>query len=152
MLVMIFSLSITCLAAGAEDEARKPAAPTMAPKAAAREPVAMRPARANFAVISGAITKIDNSDPANIKLDVKNDADGIMHTIQLTPWTNITKVTDASELKTGEAVRVMSRKVDDKEVAMGVMFGKIRMIPPPPPARQAAAPVTAPVAQEGVKK
>jgi hypothetical protein len=93
--------------------------------------------RANFNMLYGTITKIDTSDPANVKLEVKNEADNTTHTVELTPATNVTKVTDISELKTGENVRVMARKVDDKEVAMGVMFGKIRK-PAPRPVRPAA--------------
>jgi hypothetical protein len=53
----------------------------------------------------------------------------------------VTKVTDISELKTGEAIRVMCRKVDDKEVAMGVLFGNIKSMPPPRPVGAMPPPV-----------
>ena len=88
------------------------------------------PAKANFAMIAGTVTTIDTKDPANIKLTVKNDADNTTHIVTVTPWTNITKVTDVSELKTDEPIRMMTRKVEDKEVAMGIMFGKIKAMPP----------------------
>ena len=83
------------------------------------------PQKPNFGMIAGTVTSVNSTDPANVKLSVKNDADGTVHTIAVTPWTNITKVTDISELKEGEQVRMMTRKVDDKEVAMGIMFKSI---------------------------
>jgi Cu/Ag efflux protein CusF len=91
--------------------------------------IAAAKAKANFGMLAGTVTSINNSDPANVKLSVKNDADGSMHTVMVTPVTNITKVTDISELKTGEQVRMMTRKVDDKDVAMGIMFGKVKTAP-----------------------
>ena len=106
----------------------KKAAPA-APKTAAAAPAIPAPPKANFGMLAGTITSINNTDPANIKLEIKNSADGSTHTVMVTPWTNITKVTDASELKTGEPIRVMTRKTDDKDVAMGIMFGKIKAIP-----------------------
>ncbi|MDO8525971.1 MAG: hypothetical protein Q7S07_05755 [Candidatus Omnitrophota bacterium] len=104
---------------------KKTAAPA-AEKAAAKMPV---PPKANFGMLVGTIASINSADPANIKLEVKNTADGSMRTVLVTPWTNITKVTDASELKTGDPIRMMTRKTDDKDVAMGIMFGKIKAIP-----------------------
>jgi len=110
------------------------------------------PPRPNFGMIAGAILSIDNTDPANIKLTVKNDADGSVRAVTVTPWTNITKVIDASELKIGEQVRMMTRRADDKDVAMGIMSGKVKNMPAPQTAaRQAPAPQgTAP--EQAVKK
>lgn len=103
-----------------------------APAAAAKTaPARPMPPKANFGMISGTVVSIDNADPANIKLQVKNDADGSVHTVSVTPWTNITKVTDVSELKIGEPIRLMTRKVEDKDVAMGIMFGKMKTMPAP---------------------
>lgn len=107
------------------------------------------PPKANFGMISGTILSIDNADPANIKLQVKNDADGSTKTVSVTPWTNITKVTDISELKTGEPIRMMTRKVEDKDVAMGIMFGKMKNIPTPPAPK---APMAPPAAAANAKK
>ncbi len=102
---------------------------TVAPVAEKVEAKMPAPPKANFGILAGAIISINNSDPANIKLEVKNTADGALRTVLVTPWTNITKVTDASELKIGEPIRMMIRKTDDKDVAMGIMFGKIKAIP-----------------------
>ncbi len=144
LIVSVLSVAVVCFGvlnafAQANAKAAKPAvAPAKAP-AQPPQPPAQKIPRANFAIITGSITKIDNSDPNNIKLEVTNDADGTAHTISITPWTNVTKVTDVSELKSGDTVRVMSRKIDDKEIAMGVMFGKIRKVTPPPAAQPAAS-------------
>lgn len=91
-------------------------------------------------MISGKVEKVDASDPANVKITVKNDKDGVSHTLAVMPWTNITKSADISEIKTGETVRIMGRKAQDKEIAMGIMFGKINMPPQRqvPPGRAAA--------------
>ncbi len=134
-LFMITSIQ-PALFAASEKAAAKPA-PTTA--AAPAKPVA----KPNFGMIAGTIISVDNVDPNNVKLQVKSEADGAIRTVTITPWTNITKVTDVSELKTGETVRLMTRKVDDKEVAMGIMFGKIKNIPPQPAAKKPAAPVSA---------
>jgi hypothetical protein len=88
-------------------------------------------------MLYGTITNIDKADPANVKLEVKNEADNTAHIVELTPNTNVTKTTDISELKAGDTVRVMARKMDNKEVAMSVMFGKIKK-PVPRPIRPAA--------------
>ena len=100
-------------------------------------------AKPNFGMIAGTIVNIDTTDPNNIKLQIKSDADGAIRNIIVTPWTNVTKVTDPSELKTGDTVRLMTKKDGDKEVAMGIMFGKIKNIMPPPVARKPMAPVDA---------
>ena len=158
---IIFSLAITgsVLAAekGTAGAAPKAAAPAvknlrmMPPKAGPGMPPGMRP---NFVMLFGKISKVDTTDPANVKVEVVNESDNKTHTIEVISSTNVTKVVDPSELKTGDMVRVMARKVDNKEVAMGVMFGKIKrpvvpgkaMMPPPP------APAAAPEMKETVKK
>ena len=124
--VVVFIMAGLCAIAFAADQ--NPATPASAQTTA---PAKAMPARPNFGMIAGTVTGIDTKDPANIKLMVKNDADGTTHTVTVTPWTNITKVTDISELKTDEPIRMMTRKIDDKEVAMGIMFGKIKALPAP---------------------
>ena len=106
-----------------------------------------RPPRAAFSMVAGKIEKIDTSDPANLKLEVKNESDGKMHSISVSANTSITKVTDPSELKTGDNVRIMSRNSDGKETATMVMFGKLRPMvsPRPMPQQMAAIPQTAAV-------
>ncbi len=127
VLAVIFAASIVGVTAFA---AEKKITTTAAPKAGATRSIPPKP---NFGMIAGTITSIDNADPANVKLTVKNDADGTVRTISVTPWTNITKVTDVSELKEGEQVRMMTRKVEEKDVAMGIMFGKMKTMPAPQP-------------------
>jgi hypothetical protein len=137
-IAVVFCFACAGISIAAEKETAKQAPAAGAPMAAAGKamPGKAMP-RANFSMLYGTITKVDTSDPANVKLEVKNEADNTTHTVELTPATNVTKVTDISELKTGENVRVMAHKVDNKEVAMGVMFGKIRK-PAPRPVRPAA--------------
>ena len=124
-------LAIFCIAgfAMAADEAKNtvPAVPVKAPANAIQQ----MPPRPEFSMISGKIESIDSSDPANVKITVKNDKDATSRTLTVMPWTNITKSAEVSELKAGEIVRVMARKTQDKEIAMGIMFGKINMPPPP---------------------
>lgn len=103
---------------------------------------AMPIAKPNFSMIAGTVVSIDNADPNNVKLQVKNEKDGAIHNIVVMPSTNITKVTDVSELKAGEPIRLMTRKADDKEMAMGIMFGKVKNIPAPPALKKPTAPVT----------
>ncbi len=128
------------------------AMPASAATGAATPPTAAR--RPNFVIVFGAITKIDTSDQAKTKLEVKSDMDGASHIVEITPWTNVTKVTDVGELKAGDTVRIMARKVDNSEVAMTVVFGKIRNIYAPR-ATTPAAPPAAPTqgaAQGAAKK
>lgn len=136
-------VAVFCAAsfAMAADMAKK-AAP-VAPGAAAGNTARPMPPRSEFSMISGKVENIDSSDPANVRITVKNDKDGASRTITVMPWTNITKSADISELKAGEAVRVMARKSQDKEIAMGIMFGKM----PTPPQRQVPPPQAAVIAQ-----
>ena len=141
-------LAVFCAAsfAMAADTAKKTApVAAAAPGMTAGNTARPMPPKSEFSMISGKVEKVDSSDPANVKITVKNDKDGASHVLTVMPWTNITKSSEISELKTGEAVRVMARKTQDKEMAMGIMFGKM---PTPPPQRQmppqqAAAPVQA---------
>lgn len=94
--------------------------------------------RPNFSILSGSVTKVNTSDPKKQTIEVKSDADNTVHVVEVTPFTNVAKMTDVSEIKTGESVRVMARKMDDKEVAMSVMFGKIKALPMPPKVAPAA--------------
>jgi len=136
LVAAVFCFGLAQASFAAEKTAVK-AAPAAEKAAPAKLP------RANFSMLYGTVTKIDASDPANVKVEVKNEADNTTHTVEVLPATNVTKATDIGELKVGENVRVMARKVDSKEVAMGVMFGKIRK-PAPRPVRPAA---TVPPAQ-----
>ena len=140
LVIFAFCMTLEAFDACAQGET-KAAKPAPAPAKAPAQPAvpAQRMPRANFAIITGSITKIDTADPNNVKLEVVNDADKTTHTVAVTPWTNITKVTDITELKAGDTVRIMSRKVDENEVAMGVMFGKIKKIAPAAPAQAAPA-------------
>lgn len=133
--VAVMSFCVVSFSMAAEQ--KKPAEP--AKMYSPTKPMPMP--KSAFSMVGGTITKIDNSDPANVKLEVKNDMDQTTHTISVTPWANVTKVTDASELKVGDAVRVMTRKSDDKEVAMGIMFGKVQN---PPMVRPIATPAQQP--------
>lgn len=135
MLVAIVSLLSSDVLFAAD---QKTATPAIAKQTAKFPPVA--PARPNLSMINGTIVSIDSADQANVKLTVKNDADSSVKTISVTPWTNITKVTDVAELKVNEPVRIMTRKVEDKDVAMGIMFGKIRRMPSPPVPMKSVAP------------
>lgn len=124
MSVVFCLMGICCMAYAAD--AKKP---TVVRPAISKSP-AMRPMPSNTSMFGGTIEKIDTTDPTNIKIQVKDDATGASRTISVAPWTNVTKVTDATELKTGDPVRVMVRKTGDKDIAMGILFGKIRNIPP----------------------
>jgi Cu/Ag efflux protein CusF len=152
MLFTLFCVLICGISIAEDAKAAKPSAPvqTAGPvKATAGRPIP----RANLSILYGNITKIDNADPANVKIEIKNEMDDTVHTVELTPATSVTKATDASELKTGENVRVMARKADNKEVAIGVMFGKIRK-PAPRPVRAAVVTpaASAPATQATPKK
>ena len=112
LILVIAILSFCAVSFAAEMKAPTSAAPkagTTSPvsKAGMTSPVPPKP---NFGMIAGTVTSVNNVDPANVKLTVKNDADGTVHILSITPWTNITKVTDVSELKEGEQVRIMSSK------------------------------------------
>lgn len=111
-----------------------------AEKAAPAKPIA----KPSFNMLSGTISKIDRTDPAMVKIEIIDERDSLPHTIEAAPMTSVTKVTDLSELKDGDAIRVMARNTDGKDVAMGIMFGNIKR-----PAKIAAP---APVAKETPKK
>ena len=150
VVIVMMALSGLSFAADAKSPAllRPSGSEGQAPATAAARHVS--PVKSNFSMIAGTISNIDASDPANVKLEVKNDVDGAMHTIFLMPWTNVTKVTDPSELKNGDTVRIMSRNMDGKESAMGVMFGKLKSLPMPRPKPVVATAPAAP--QTDVKK
>jgi hypothetical protein len=127
MTAVIFSLSLLCPLIAAQE------------KAAAQRPARLpgRVPRSEFSMVFGTISKIDDSDPANPKMEVVSETDSKPHEVAVTQWTNVTKMTDFSDLKVGDTVRVMVRKVQDKEVAVNIMYGKMR----PSVARQPARPL-----------
>lgn len=134
-LVVVLALTFSAIAFGADKEASAPQTKQvqMGPKMVPGQPP-MGPRNAmksNFNMMLGTVSRIDTTDPANVKVELKDERDGKMHTVEVTPATNVTKMTEISELKVGDSVRVMARKVDDKEIAMGVMFGKLKKMTPP---------------------
>lgn len=98
--------------------------------------------RPGFGVIAGSIVKIDKAGPESVRVEVKSESDNTVHAVEVTNTTNVTKVTDASELKVGDAVRMMTRKIDDKEVAMSVVTGNIKQLTARKSAPPGAFPLT----------
>lgn len=143
----IFCYFVTAnLAIAQETKDKKPSGPvrTMPPAGQARRPA--------FGVIGGSIVNINMSDPSKPVLEIKSDTDGKSHLVEMTQFTSVTKVTDISELKAGESVRVMTKNVDGKETAINVMFGKIRALPLRKPAGERKAGQTAPIPAKQPKK
>ncbi len=134
-LIMILCLSLAAVTMAVDEKKMEtspiPVMTKTDPTATSQARPMARPMVPSMGMISGTITKINNSDPANSTLEVKSDKDNSLHTITVMPWTNITKITGLSELKTGDSVRVLSRKVNDKDTAMGVVFGDLKKITPP---------------------
>jgi hypothetical protein len=115
--ILLVGISLAGIGLAAEP-AKKPAAPPQQPGQIQRP---------NFSMTTGTVTKIDNSDPANIKVEIKDEKDGSTKTYSVLPWTNITKVIGVTDLKSGETVRVMSRSAGNNNIAMGIMSGKIKI-------------------------
>jgi Cu/Ag efflux protein CusF len=143
--VVFCAVSAGLAMAAEKAAAEKPAAAAGGPKAPATPPKPLP--RANFSMLYGSVTKVDSADPNSVKLEVKNEADGATHMVEVIPATNVTKVTEISEIKVGDNVRIMARKADNKEVAMGVMFGKIKKPAPRPAAPAAPAAMPKPMAE-----
>lgn len=129
----------TCSCCATAHSAEKPAAlpQAKAPAPAITKPMPPKPAaiktrpKSNITMLFGSVTKIDSTDPNNVSIEVKDTRTDQTHIINTTPITNVTKVTRISELKTGDNVRVMARKTQDKEVALAIMFGNIDVMPRP---------------------
>ena len=143
--VFCLNMAVSAFAADAvKKTAPAPAAPAVtgvenAPKGAMPGPI--KPTRhSTFSFLSGTVEKINTSDPEKQTIDIKNEKDGKIHTIDIAPVTNIIKVTDMSELKTGDSVRVMARMADDRETGISITFGKLRPIPAMPIKRAATVP------------
>ncbi|MCM8790886.1 MAG: hypothetical protein NC938_04210 [Candidatus Omnitrophica bacterium] len=153
IVAMIAYVSLTSWEAiFAADEAKPKTAPQVQkappmPPRMAPQGIPAATGRTNINMLFGSITNIDAKDPSNIKVEIMSETDGKTQIVEVNQATTITKVTDASELKKGENARVMFKRVDDKNVAMGVMFGKIRKLSVP----KAAAPA-APEAKSPQKK
>jgi len=123
--VLIFSFT-ACQAAQTQEEG-KPASvrqSSVLNKTATPPRTAVR--RKEFSVIFGSVDSVDRSSSDKVVLRVTDDADGTVHTILATPRTNVTKVTDISELKPGDSIRVMTRTIDNNAYAMTVVFGNIK--------------------------
>jgi hypothetical protein len=95
----------------------------------------------NIAFISGSISKIDTAIPGSIKVEVLNDADGKSHLVEIGTSTNILKVVEAGELKSGDKARIVARKMGDKEMALSIVTGKLKEIPRPPAPANIRAPL-----------
>ncbi|MFC1590654.1 hypothetical protein ACFL42_04090 [Candidatus Omnitrophota bacterium] len=87
--------------------------------------------KGGFSVLFGVVQHVNMSDPYKPVIRIRSDLDGSEHYVHLSPWTNITKLTDASELKNGDAVRVMTKKRGDEKIAMTVVFGDIKHVANP---------------------
>ena len=140
--VMIFVIASLCRVSFAADEKKAAPARPMMSQGQMRGPTGpqgpMMPGRGpNLNMVGGIIESIDTSDPANVKVTIKEDMTGAARTVLVAPWTNVTKITDVSELKAGDSVKVMLKKTGDTEMAMGIMFGNIKNMKPmrqmPPP-------------------
>lgn len=115
-------------------EEKKASATVSAPAkmSTSKEMSAVKTKKANIAIMSGTILKIDTLNPQETRLEVKNDKDGTTYTMTAIPSTKVRKVADISEIKTGDMVRIISKKVDDKNIALGLVFGKIKIQPKEP--------------------
>ena len=127
--VVLLSMTALVNCAGESKQATKPAAATTTIK----RPMLPKIDR-NFAFIAGAISKIDMTVPNNVKIEIINEADGKSHIVEVGPAANILKVIDVAELKTGERVRIMAKKTDNKETAMSIVTGKFKEMPRTKPA------------------
>ena len=155
--LIISAFVVTGLATPAisQDNKAAPKAVAAAEKMPTPPNAPARPTKPMATVLFGSVSKIDNKNPSDVKLEVKSIADDSIHVIDVPAQANIVKVTDLSELKTGDTVRIMARNIEGKEVAMNIIFGKLKMIPRPKPASMTqAAPTTPPAAvkQEKGKK
>ncbi len=152
--LIISTFVVVGLSAPAFSQDKKPAPGTaaVAEKTPMPQSLPTRPVKPMATVLFGSVTKIDNANPADVKLEVKNIADDSIHIVEVPSQANIVKITDLAELKTGDTVRVMARNVEGKEVAMNIIFGKLKMLPRPKPALTQAAPVTPPAAPPAAMK
>ncbi len=152
--LIILAFVVLGLTAPAFSQDNKSGAGAVAEKAPMPQYTPSKPTKPMATVLFGSVSKIDNTNPADVKLEVKSIADDSIHIVDVPSQVNIVKVTDLSELKIGDTVRVMARNIEGKEVAMNIIFGKLKMLPRPKPALTQAAPVTPPAAikQEKGKK
>jgi hypothetical protein len=97
-----------------------------------------------FSFLMGTISKIDTSMPGSVKIEMINDVDGKGRIFELGPASNIIKVIDVADLKPGDKARVMLRKVEDKDIAISVITGKMIEMPRPAPAAQKPSSAGAP--------
>lgn len=138
--ILIAVLTVTSAATAYSTTKEQPAPQVKtgiaAPNAQAvqRPPVTVSPIAPNITMVVGSISKIDDSDPKNINLAVKGTKDNQVHTVQIMPGTSITKIIKTSDLKNGDNVRIYTRKVQDKDVAAGVIVGAFEVTPNRPSA------------------
>jgi len=143
--LMFLFVALFCIVmVNASDAAEKTAASNSeAPAAAKTSPTMRTPppypfTRGDIITLFGTLNKIDNSTPGIVKLEVTDNADGKMHSIEAPFQINVAKITDISEMRSGDTVRIMAKKVSDKEVAINIIFGKIKPPPRLPPSTQAS--------------
>lgn len=75
-------------------------------------------------ILYGEIVSIDFS---NSTIIIKDISTGEKNTINFTPTTGVTKLTDVNELKQGDNIRVIYQDQEGKKTARAIMFGKIRL-------------------------
>lgn len=149
ILYAIFSLFIfTALSYGANKNT--PAAKT--PKATQVTPMPedipkniVPPIKTN--ILFGEIISIDQ---ANSTVKIKNTVTSEESTVSYTPTTSVTKVTDMSDLKQGDNIRVIYQDASGKKTARAIMFGKIKVSPVMP--KQAITVPVTPKSTESIKK
>lgn len=117
LLVLFLSIMI-----GSSFGAEKKEQPTKAQAKAQSE--AMPALKTN--IVYGEIVSVDM---ANSAITLKNLNNSEQVTVDFNPTTGVTKITDASELKQGDNVRIIYQDQEGKKIARAIMFGKIRTNP-----------------------
>jgi len=107
-----------------------------------RTPMPRPYAAPKLSIVNGTVAKLENADPANARLEVRDDIDGSTKTFKVQQRTAITKVSELSDLKPGDQVRIMAREADGNQIALNIIFGKIKNIVAPPATRLSAPEAT----------
>jgi len=106
--------------------------------AAAKTAVKKYPSADNGMLI-GSIISVDTSDPANPIIEARDESTGAIHKLSTKQWTSVTKICDISDLKPGDSARIIIQKTDGKEIAIGIIFGKVKGLPKPTLATETAS-------------